>query len=163
MDFRDVSSVISRYAPALASVISTGSPVAGALVSLVLTAFGFDSKTSPEELVKRLATDPEAIIKLRQIELDHKQLMMSNEIEDRKSARDRELQMVGKLNSRDWIMDMIALTVIIGFFVMLGFVLIDEVNPNSNQAFFLMIGTLTGGFVTVLSYYFGGSRKNEKE
>jgi hypothetical protein len=163
MDFRDVSNVISRYAPALASVISTGNPVAGALMSLVLSAFGLDKATDPAELVKKLAMDPEAMTKLRQIELDHQRLMMSNEIEDRKSARDRERDIIRMTGRRDWLLDTIAVTIVIGYFLMCGLVLMDEVDATSNQAFFLMIGQLTAGFLMVLSYYFGSRRSDSQK
>ncbi len=159
MDFKTLGSVVSRFAPLLGSAISAGNPLAGVLVSLVGSMFGADAKgTDPSILISKILGDKDAEIKLKQIELDHQEALLQTEVDDRKSAREREETIVQITGRRDWLLDMIAFIVIAGYFIMCALVLFNKLNNENNQVLYMMFGQLTGGFIMVLSYYFGSSK-----
>jgi len=85
--------------------------------------------------------------------------MTSMENPDREDARDRE-EVIAKLTGqRDYVLDFIALIVIAGFFGMCALVAFDHISNENSQIMYMMFGQLTGGFIMVLSYYFGSSNK----
>ena len=67
MDWKDVASVVAKSAPMLGGILG-GPPGAavGAVASMIASAFGVGS--TPEEISAVLTTNPDAAIKLKQIE-----------------------------------------------------------------------------------------------
>lgn len=68
MNWKDLGQTIADSAPLLGTLL--GGPPGAAVGSLVAGAFG--TKASPDELAEAIKRDPEAALKLRQIELDNK-------------------------------------------------------------------------------------------
>lgn len=162
MEFKTLGSVVTRFAPFLGKAIGMGSPLAGALVSMIGIAFGLDEKNiDPNVLISRILNDKEAEIKLKQIEINNQQFLVGEEVEDRKSARDREKKIVEITGTRDWLMEMIAFIVIAGYFIMCALLLFNKINNENNQVLYMMFGQLTGGFIMILSYYFGSSKPKQ--
>lgn len=157
MDFKTLGNVISKFAPLLGTAVSAGNPVAGVLVSLVGGLFGAN-KNDASDIISKIMNDKDAETKLKQIEYDHQEALLANEVDDRKSAREREEAIVQLTGKRDWILDMIAFIVISGYFVMCSLVLFNKLNNENSQVLYMMFGQLTGGFIMVLSYYFGSSK-----
>jgi hypothetical protein len=159
MDFKTLGTVISHYAPLLGSTILSGSPIATVLISLISNLFGVDPKnTDLSDLINKIVNDKDAETKLKQIELDHQALFYSTEVDDRKSAREREESVIKSTGKRDWLLDMIAFIVISGYFVMCSLIIFNKLDSENNQVLYMMFGQLTGGFIMVLSYYFGSSK-----
>ncbi len=68
MDWSDLGKSIAKMAPILGSALGPGGTVIGGLIS---SAFG-GVADDPEELSKLIAADPQAAVKLREIELNNK-------------------------------------------------------------------------------------------
>lgn len=67
MDWKDVATAVAKYAPLAGTLL--GNPIAGSLVGgLVSSAMGVDN--TPDAVNVALATNPEAAVKLRQMEVD---------------------------------------------------------------------------------------------
>jgi hypothetical protein len=81
----DVAKKVGEYAPLLGSAfgpIGTGAGMlVGGAASIVASTLGV--KTDPNEVMKKLEADPEAVLKLKQLEMDH-------EIELQKMALQRD-------------------------------------------------------------------------
>lgn len=169
MDWKDVAKVVSKAAPALATVL--GGPAAGVGVSLLASVFGFDSeKTDPEEVLKIIQGDPEAILKMKELELNHKieiqQLILQREklqMADLANARQREVRVVEATGKKDYNLYILAWTVVVGFFVLCGILMKYPLPKGQNEVVFLLFGALATGFGTVLAYFFGSSKSSSEK
>lgn len=161
MNFKPIGDAIAKYAPLLGSVISIESPLAGVLITLIGKAFNFDPHTeSIQDILAKIAGDEDAETKLKQIESDYQTSIAQIQENDRANARDREETYIKLLGKRDWILDFIALIVVFGYLIMCTLYLIDKLSDEAGHTFYMMFGgQLTGGFIMVLSYYFGFTKQ----
>ena len=158
--------VVGSVAPLLATAL--GGPLAGTAVKFLADNFLGDSNATSEdiELAVRGAST-ETLLKLKELDLQFKTEMeklgitreqlgleyYKTDAADRGNAREREIQTGSRINS--WL----AATVVVGFFVVVGYVLSGRLEMSAASA--SIIGTLIG-YVSakadqVLSYYFGGN------
>lgn len=63
------------------------------------------------------------------------------------------------LGRRDWVMDSIALCVVIGFFAICFAIAYPPRDKTDHDVLNMLIGQLSAGFITVLSFFFGNVRK----
>jgi hypothetical protein len=155
-----LSSIVSKYAPLLGSVVSSINPLAGIAVNLIAQAFGANPKNT-DDIIAKINADPEAEIKLKQIEYQHEEILQKTATEDRMSAREREEKVIQVTGKRDYVLDSIAFTVVFGYFFMCAMVTFTKLDSTDHDILYMLIGQLTGGFIMVLSYYFGASNKSQ--
>ena len=168
MDWTKVANFVKTAAPILGTCI--GGPVgtlAGGAVSLIASAFGVEDAENPEAIYNAISADPEAVVKLKQIELDNKTelqriALQKDEayLKDTQSARDREVEIVKATGKKDINLYVLAWTIVTGFFgsvVLLTFVDLPE---TSSQAIFLLCGALIAGFGSVMNYFFGTTKSS---
>ena len=67
MDWKDVANEVSKAAPLLGTVL--GGPAGGAIGGLIASALG--TAHAPDDVAQALTTNPDAAVKLKQIEADH--------------------------------------------------------------------------------------------
>lgn len=155
MDFKAIAIAVSKYAPLLGSVISEANPIAGLIVMAIAKAFS--SSSDPTTLLSSIQSDPQAEVKLKQLELEHQDALMQNQVEDHANARQREEDIIRLTGKRDGILDFIAVLVVIGFFILCGlnyFVKLDD-----DHIVVMLVGQISSGFMLILGYYFGSSNK----
>jgi hypothetical protein len=125
MDWKDIAGTVGKAAPILGTLL--GGPAGAAVGALVASALGTGS--DPSEVAQVLATNPDAAVKLRQIESDRAVRLqelatdmakadLQTAAADRASARDREAKTGDTLTPRT-----LALLVTLGFFGVLGYLL----------------------------------------
>ena len=69
MDWKELGRKIARYAPELGAVFGgPGGAAIGTLASMVASAFGLEPEAEPEEIAAVIERDPQAAIKLKEIE-----------------------------------------------------------------------------------------------
>lgn len=158
MDLKGLGTIIAKDAPLLGSIIGSINPIAGLIVNAVATLFGANAK-DPTDIAQKINQDPDAAIKLKGLEMQHEEAIYQSQIDDRKSARVREEAIVKITGKRDYLLDIIAFIVIFGYLIMCAFLVFNKLNNENNQVLYMMFGQLTGGFIMVLSYYFGSSNK----
>lgn len=157
MNIKDLGNALLRIAPAIGSALL--GPAGGLAVSAITSIFG-GSKDNLDEVYKNIMMDPDHLIKLRQIESDHEIELqaisvdaLKAEIDDRKNAR--------KLNKDSKyghiFVDAIALTFIIGYFIVISLMLCGKVSFNE-----IIFTALTAMLTLILSYYFGTSRGEQR-
>ncbi|WP_027367409.1 hypothetical protein [Desulfocurvibacter africanus] len=171
MSWKDVGKVVAKAAPVLGGVL--GGPigaVAGAAGELIASFFGVDS--TPEAIEKHLSANPEALLKLKELELrnqemllawrgkqlEHEQKMAELEIEDRDSARKRDMSK-GR-NVRGDVLAFVAIGGLVALILTLLFVQLED-GPARDV---LLI--LAGGLVTIVKDVYGfefGSSRGSKE
>ena len=161
MGWGDVGKAVAKVAPILGGVI--GGPVgaiAGAAGALVGSFLGVDA--DPDAITKALA-DPETLVKLKQLESDERQRLLewqtaqlNAELENVKSAREREVALAQAGHGASWATSIVSTIITIGFFVMLGVVLRGG-TKELGDAGLMLLGTLAAGFTAVINYYLGSS------
>lgn len=67
MDWKDIAGTVGKVAPALGMAL--GGPLGGAIGAIAASALGVDG--TPDAVAQAVSNDPEAAIKLRQVELEH--------------------------------------------------------------------------------------------
>lgn len=72
---------------------------------------------------------------------------------------DKNVIDVPKIDRRDWVVDVIALAVVIGFFVMAFVIALTPRDNTDHDVLNMLIGQLSAGFIAILSFFFGSMRK----
>jgi hypothetical protein len=158
INFDEVKSIVSKFSPILASAISTANPFAGMFISLIASVFGANENDS-KDIVNKINSNENAYQKLKELELQHKDLLSNNYVEDKESARNREEKITEILKKRDYVMESIAVAVVIGYFAMCSITVFYSIPLADHDMLNMLFGQLMGGFMMVLSYYFGSSNK----
>lgn len=169
MGWKEIGSKIAEYAPLLGGIV--GGPAgsaAGTGVKLLASAFGLKpSEVTADKVEHLLLTDPDAAIKIREIEANNKlELQKLNiavermRLDDVADARARETAIVRATGKKDINLYVIAWTVLLGFFVLCGLLMYIELPEGSSQVVFMLFGSLSTGFGTVLAYFFGSSKSS---
>lgn len=171
MDWKAVGKqLINIGVPILGTALAgpPGGLAAKAAISLIGAKVGIEEENITPTTVAELIANPDQVVKLKEIESNHAIRLEELIVEDRKSARQREVEIVKATGSRDINLYVLAYLFIAGFFVSIGamvWVLISGHWPeNIPQAVILLIGglfgTLTSGVSAVLQYFFGSSKSS---
>jgi len=154
-DFGDkTKQVIATLAPTLGTAI--GGPF-GALAGTVLaSALGTNDPKAAETAI--LAGNPDVLLKLKTAELDLQAKLADLGVQehqlayaDTDSARKREMTV------KDLTPMLLAIGITLGFFGVLGFMLVMGKPPAGGDALLVMLGALGGAWANVVAYYFGSS------
>lgn len=159
MDWKDIAGAVGKAAPILGTLL--GGPAGAAVGSIVASALGTGG--TPEEVSAALTTDPQALVKLREIEAtkavrfeelaaEQAKAELATHAADRASAREREAKTGDTLTPRT-----LALLVTFGFFGVLAYLLAAGKPQTGGDALLVMLGALGGAWGAVISYYFGSS------
>lgn len=150
----DLISMVSKFAPAIGTAL--GGPLGGLAVSAIAEKLGVADEV--EAVTKAIKADPEAAMKLKQLELDKFKAVLA----DKDSARNREATiatsekapLINKLVS-----PVLALIVVVAW-VGIQYTLINTTVPQEMRELVArVLGTLDGALMVILSYYFGASTK----
>lgn len=160
---------LKKIAPFLSTGLSLAGPY-GAIASKILTPIlGLKPDAKEDDYAAALAkATPEQIEAIKQgeqqFQLQMKQLDIQSvdELEkiaaaDRASARDMQIQTKSKIPGA------LAVSIVIGFFILLGGMMFGKLHPADNQALLLLLGSLTMGFGAVINYYFGSSAGSDRK
>lgn len=172
MDWSKVVGLVKTAAPLLGTCI--GGPAgtaAGALasgaISLVASAFGVEESDNPEAIYNAIQADPDAIIKLKQIELNNKteleRIALQRDqasLADIQNARMREIEMAKATGKKDINLYVLAWLIIAGFFSLVILLMFIDMPEDSNGVIFLLFGALAAGFGQVLQYFFGTTKSS---
>ena len=149
--------LIGSVAPTIATAL--GGPVAGMAVKALSGAlFGHDDAT--EDDIRTALANPtgDQLAALKKIDADFKIQMKSLDIDleriaagDRASARDMQKE------TKDWIPRALAVTVTIGFFGILLYMLVYGLPTTGNEALLLLLGALQTAWMGIIAFYFGAS------
>lgn len=161
MDWKDVGNVIGKAAPVLGAVL--GGPVgaiAGAAGSLVAKALG--SESTPEAVNTAIQADPEALIKLRELEVQEQGQLLTwqwqqiqADLDNVKDARAREVALV-QAGHMSLATPIVSIVISLGFFLML-WVILTGGKSEVGEAGLMLLGWLGSAFGSVVNYYLGSS------
>ena len=155
--------LIGSVAPTIATAL--GGPVAGLAVKAISGAlFGHDSAT--EDDIRTVLANPtgDQLAALKKIDADFAVQMKSLDIDleriaagDRASARDMQKE------TKDWIPRALAVSVTVGFFAILLYMLIYGLPTTGNEALLLLLGALQTAWGGIIAFYFGSSSGSQQK
>lgn len=155
--------LIGSVAPTIATAL--GGPVAGMAVKAISGAlFGHDSAT--EDDIRTVLANPtgDQLAALKKIDADFKVQMKALDIDleriaagDRASARDMQKE------TKDWIPRALAVSVTIGFFAILLYMLVYGLPTTGNEALLLLLGALQTAWGGIIAFYFGSSSGSQQK
>lgn len=151
----NLSNLIGKSAPLIATML--GSPVAGIGVSWLASLFGGNPKDT-QALFDKISADPGAEMKLKALEHQHHEELLKiasldyqTEVDDRKSARQREISL------HDFVPTILA----IGFLVIysaIQFYCVTHENSTND----IISARSQDILIMIISYYFGSSHSLRK-
>jgi len=173
MEWKDIASIVGKSAPMLGTLL--GGPAGAAVGGLIASALGTGS--APDDVAQAMAVNPDAAVKLRQIEADRTvrlQELLEQSAAAELAARTAELQTAAADRAdarktqqavRSPIPGLLAIGITLGFFSILIVMMIGVWKPSDNQALLILLGALGTSWGAVVNYYFGSSagsaRKDE--
>jgi hypothetical protein len=163
-DWSKIATTVGKAAPILGTIF--GGPVgtaAGGVVAAVCSLFGADP-ADPDDLLAKITADPDALIKLKEFELANRAELEKIALErdrliyqDISDARGREMEIAKVTGVRDRFQYALAGAIIIGFLVMVYFVIVGGSKIESALAGTL-VGYVSAKADQVVVYFFGSSK-----
>jgi len=151
----DLLNLLKGIAPTLATAVA--GPLGGAAVSALAAKFGVAD--SVEAVAKAIAGDPEAAVKLQELELEYAKL----DAADRADARKAEVTMATSESApilNKSVTPILAIIIVLAWGFIQYHLLTHVVHTEMREIIIRVLGTLDGALVMVLSYYFGASHKH---
>ena len=160
---KNFGSLIGSVAPTLATAL--GGPLAGMATKALSQALLGNEDGSDDDIQAALRTaSPEQLASVKKIDADFRVQMKSLDIDleriavdDRKSARSMQTE------TRDWIPRLLAVSVTVGFFAILIYMLVYGLPTTGNEALLLLLGALQTAWGGIIAFYFGSSSGSQKK
>lgn len=146
---------IEKIAPSLSTAML--GPIGGILTSLIEKTFGL----SGDALAASISTDPDASVKLKQIEMEHATLLAHyNSDEYTKTvASIEDARKEAIAGNYEWVVHLLAFTITVGFFALIFFICTKAPDQSDHDIFNMMIGSIAATWVGSMQYYFGNIKK----
>ena len=168
MDWKDLGGKLLNMGLPLVGTVLAGPAGAGAGVVIARTissALGIKGD-NPQEIYDAIVADPNLVMELKKYELQHQQelqrLALDGErlaIEDRISARQREMAVVQATGKKDINLYVMGWLVVIGTFALIAILMFIPLPEGQSEIVYVLLGTVgSGGFAVVLQYFFGSSK-----
>ena len=147
--------LLKGIAPGLATAVA--GPLGGLAITALAEKFGVADEV--DAVTKAIAGDPEAAVKLAEIDL--RQFELENA--DRDSARKRETDVAaaGGSHLAQLVVPILALGTVSLTFIFIGILLFKEISSAQQQLVIFALGYATAAAQQVLSYYFGSSKSSQ--
>ena len=169
MDWKDIAGAVAKSAPILGALLSA--TPAGAVISaagaLIGSALGVEA--TPDAIGAQIAANPEALVKLREIEANRavelQRLLVESErnriaadtAEIQAAALDRADARQMQIATHSMTPALLSFLITFGFFGVLGFMLGSSWKPTDNPTLLLLVGSLSASWGAVVAYHFGTS------
>lgn len=165
MDWKDIAATVGKAAPLLGTLL-TG-PVGSAVAVGGLIASALGTGNSPEEVSAAL-TNPDALLKLKQIEADRQtklaelaadqaQAELQIAAGDRDSARKMQIAKPSPLPA------VLSVVVTVGYFGVLIGMMTGLLVVADSQVLLMMLGSLTTAWGVVMAFWFGTTRDSARK
>ena len=139
----------------------------GGLVAAVADAFGLTPDAKPGDIYKKIQQDPQAGLKLLEIQNRHKERIIEflirideMHLADRANARMRETRIAESTGKRDVNQYVLAWVIVCGFFGLTTLLVFKALPTGASQVIFMLFGGLATAFGGVVQYYFGSSKSS---
>ncbi len=161
MNWKDIGDVVGKVAPIVGTAI--GGPAGAAVGALVSGLLGVDN--TPDAVAKAIKANPDLALKLKTLEFQAHQLDVDARLKeeqmrltDVQAARTRQIDHEKVTGKTDTNLYVLMWMVVLGFFALIGILLFVEVPSGSTNIIYMLFGTLSAGFGSVMQYNFGSSK-----
>jgi hypothetical protein len=148
-----LTDILKTMAPGLATLVA--GPMGGMAVKAIASKFGVEDTL--EAVTNAIQSDPEAAMKLREIDLKE----LEAHAKDRDSARGREVQIATSAAApmlNKVVTPVLALGVVGLSFILFAILIFVDVKPEAKDILIYILGVLSAAVTQILSYYFGSSQ-----
>lgn len=154
MDWSQLGKKVADFAPLLGSALG---PAGSAVGALIASEFGSDN--TPESIDAAIKGNPDARVKLQQLQFEHNVDLKKISLEHAKLAvQDRANARHNHKNSRMPAILSVGLTFMIAAIVVLLFWV--EVPPGSREVLFMLLGVAVKEWGSAMQYWFGTTRSS---
>ncbi len=155
----DLMDNIKKYSPMVATAI--GGPYGALIGTLLSNIFGVDPKTgNADDLSQKIASDPDASLKLVQFQYQHETALQKilaenykTETQDRQNARQSN-----NTSQYPWVIHVLSSVIILGFMACLFGIVIIPSDPGDHDILNMMFGILSTAFGQIIVYYYSGMK-----
>ncbi len=112
---------------------------------------------TPAQLLSLKQADQEFAMQMQKLGFDSIRDLEALAAGDRASARDREIK------TGDWMPKALGMTITVGFFGLLYYLLRHEPPAGSRDILNIMLGSLGSAWIGVTTYYFGSSAGSDRK
>lgn len=151
----ELGKIVGKGAPILGGVLNSFLPGSGLILNGIASLFGANP-TDPDDILNKIKLDPDALVKLKQFEIEHAYDLLKILNADRDSARNRQVEF-SKALGRDWVMDFLAVFITVSFVGVCFVIAFANINQSERDLFYMLIGTFGAVWSSVVQFYFGGS------
>ena len=148
-----LADILKTMAPGLATLVA--GPMGGLAVKAIASKFGVEDTL--EAVTAAIQSDPEAAMKLREIDLRE----IEAHAKDRDSARNRETVIATSDHApllNKVVTPVLALGVVGLSFALFAVLIVVNVKPEAKDILIYILGVLSAAVTQILSYYFGSSQ-----
>lgn len=153
--------IVSSVAPYLGAAV--GGPLGGVAITAIANALGLSEKTegaikdalagvTPEHLLTLKVAEQEFAFKMQELGFANDKDMEALATADRDSARRRETIVLDSTPRN------LAYLITFGFFGVLVFIMLGEVQEGMRAVLYTMLGALGASWQATISYYFGSTK-----
>ena len=156
MDWKQVgNTAISVGAPLLGGALF--GPAGAAVGSIIAGKFGVSPESTPEQVMAAITGDPDAALKLRQIETTHIERLQALENE-RLRIETADVQNARSAHQHHWMPSAITLLMCAMFGMIIGALFIWAVPGDNKDIVVYITGQVSGILTSCVTYWVGSTR-----
>lgn len=156
MDWKQVgNAVISVGAPLLGGALF--GPAGAAVGSIIAGKFGVSPESTPDQVLAAINGDPDAALKLRQIETTHVERLQELENE-RLRIETADVQSARNVHQHHWMPSAITMVMCAMFGAIVGALFIWAIPGENKDIVVYMAGQVSGILTSCVTYWVGSTR-----
>lgn len=158
----DFSDILKTVAPGLATALL--GPLGGLAVSAIGKALDMPEATQDAIQARLQGASQDDLLKLKQADQQFAKDMKALDVDlERIAAGDRDSARKREMATNDKTPALLAGGVTLGFFGVLGYMLVCGKPPTGGDALLVMLGSLGTAWTAIISYYYGSSSGSQKK
>ena len=156
MDWKQVgNTAIAVGAPLLGGALF--GPAGAAVGSIIAAQFGVSPDATPDQVMTAINSDPDAALKLRQIETDHTERLQELENE-RLRIETADVQNARTVHQHHWMPSAITMVMSAMFGAIIGALFIWAIPGENKDIVVYMAGQVSGILTSCVTYWVGSTR-----
>ena len=158
LKFLKLKGIIDAVAPTIGQAL--GGPMGGLAAQAISSVLGVKNDSKSIEKALQSAT-PEQLVEIKKAELEFQAQMKELDVDVFK-LENEDIQDARKTFAGDWTPKVFAMTIVLGFFAFVFYIVSDDWNREMEPLLNIILGGLLANVASVSSFYFGNSHKGEE-
>ena len=157
LKFGKLKGIINAVAPTIGQAL--GGPMGGLAAQAISNVLGVKNDSKSIENALAHAT-PEQLAEIKKAELEFEKQMKELDVDVFK-LENEDIQDARKTFAGDWTPKIFAMTIVLGFFAFVFYIVSDDWNREMEPLLNIILGGLLANVASVSSFYFGNSHKGD--